>query len=229
MNGSGKAVRHETASPAVDRRVRRTRAALTRALVDLVLEKRYRSITVQDLLDRADVGRSTFYSHYRGKDDLLLRSFEAMLEMFDGCVDADTDRPRLAPVEELFRHVGDVRAFHRALARAQKIDLLFHAGAIITSRSIARRTAALSPPPAAAGSELEATAHACAGALFALLRWWVDQESPPSPRQMDELFHRLVLPGAGGSDQPSRGSADTLLTRGEPRAPARGGAGQVRR
>jgi AcrR family transcriptional regulator len=195
MNGSGKAVRRETASPVLDRRVRRTRAALTQALIELVLEKRYRSITVQDLLDRADVGRSTFYSHYRGKDDLLLRSFEAMLEMLDGCVDADTDRQRLAPVEELFHHVGDFRDFHRALARARKIDLLFHAGAISTSRSIARRIAALTPPPAAAGSELEATAHACAGALFALLRWWLDQQSPPSPRQMDELFHRLVLPG----------------------------------
>lgn len=199
MNGSGKTVRHEAPSPALDRWVRRTRAALTQALIELVLEKRYRSITVQDLLDRADVGRSTFYSHYRGKDDLLLRSFEAMLEMLDGRVDADSDRQRLAPVEELFRHVGDFRAFHGALARARKIHLLFHAGAITTSRSIARRIAALSPPPAAAGSELDATAHAYAGALFALLRWWLGQERPPSPRQMDELFHRLVLPGAASS------------------------------
>ena len=62
-----------------DRRVRRTRQALTLALIELVLEKRYDAITIQDLLDRADVGRSTFYGHYRGKDDLLLRSFEGLL------------------------------------------------------------------------------------------------------------------------------------------------------
>lgn len=195
MNGSGKAVRQEKPSPAVDRRVRRTRTALTRALIELVLEKRYRSITVQDLLDRADVGRSTFYNHYRGKDDLLLRSFEAMLEMLDGCLDEHAEPRRLAPVEELFRHVGGFRDFHGALARARKIDLLFHAGAISTSRSIAKRIATLQPPRAADGSDVAATAHACAGALFALLRWWLDQERPPSPRHMDELFHRLVLPG----------------------------------
>src|SRR5437867_644732 len=53
-----------------DRRVRRTTRALIEALVALVLEKRYDAITIQDLLDRADVGRSTFYAHYRGKDDL---------------------------------------------------------------------------------------------------------------------------------------------------------------
>ncbi|MBO0803611.1 MAG: TetR/AcrR family transcriptional regulator [Nocardiopsaceae bacterium] len=58
--------------PGTDRRVRRTRALLHQALIELILEKGYGRITVQDILDRADVGRSTFYSHYRDKDALLL-------------------------------------------------------------------------------------------------------------------------------------------------------------
>ncbi|MGW0357525.1 MULTISPECIES: TetR/AcrR family transcriptional regulator [Nocardia] len=57
-----------------DRRVRRTRSTLHRALIELMIERPYDRITVQDILDRADVGRSTFYAHFRSKDDLLVVS-----------------------------------------------------------------------------------------------------------------------------------------------------------
>ncbi len=57
-----------------DRRVRRTRATLHRALIELMIEHGYDRVTVQDVLERADVGRSTFYAHYRSKDDLLVVS-----------------------------------------------------------------------------------------------------------------------------------------------------------
>ncbi len=59
-----------------DRRVRRTRELLRSALLSLIQEKGYDRITVQDILDRADIGRSTFYAHYRDKDDLFRAGFE---------------------------------------------------------------------------------------------------------------------------------------------------------
>jgi len=74
---------------------------LTNPLVTLALEKRYEAITVQDLLDHADMGRSTFYAHYRGKDDLLLR--------------------------ELFCHLGRSRTFYQALSRARVLDRMYPA------------------------------------------------------------------------------------------------------
>src|SRR5882762_11338044 len=55
-----------------DRRVRRTRESLHKALISLALEKDYDSITVQEVLDRADVGRSTFYTHFQSMDELLI-------------------------------------------------------------------------------------------------------------------------------------------------------------
>jgi AcrR family transcriptional regulator len=59
-----------------DRRVRRTRRALHDALLTLMTEKSYDAVTVQDIIDRADVGRSTFYSHFTDKRDLLDSGFE---------------------------------------------------------------------------------------------------------------------------------------------------------
>ena len=182
--------------PAVDddRRVRRTRHALTGALIELVLEKRYDAITIQNLLDRADVGRSTFYAHYRGKDDLLLRSFEGLLEMLDQAMDRDgTPVGRLAPVRELFGHVGEMREFHRALVRAHMLDRVYQAGTTLLSRTIARR---LATGPARTGEDaarLAALAHGFAGMLFGMLRWWVESDAPLSPEQMDELYHALRL------------------------------------
>ena len=64
-----------------DERIRRTHQRLGSALVQLIAEKPIDDITVQDVLDRASVGRSTFYLHFRDKNDLLLSQLETFLEI----------------------------------------------------------------------------------------------------------------------------------------------------
>src|SRR5215469_232412 len=64
-----------------DRRSQRTRRLVISAIMELIAEKSYDAITVQDLLDRANIGRSTFYSHYFDKEDVLTALAEQMLEM----------------------------------------------------------------------------------------------------------------------------------------------------
>jgi AcrR family transcriptional regulator len=203
MNETPRSVRNahtasEVTASSGDRRIRRTRQALTDALVEVALEKRYEAMTVQDLLDRADVGRSTFYAHYRGKDDLLLRSFERMLWMLDASMDGNgTGHTRLFPVRELFQHVGASRQFHGAVAQARMLDRLYHAATECLTTMIGKRIAARGDrQPGAAPAVL--AARAAAGSLVALLRWWVDQESAEAPELMDEAYHALVLPGVLG-------------------------------
>jgi AcrR family transcriptional regulator len=79
MNNTGPAVRNR----GVDRRVVRTRRALGDALMRLLRERSLESITVQDVLDAAGVGRATFYGHFRGKQDLLLSHFESVMAWMD--------------------------------------------------------------------------------------------------------------------------------------------------
>src|SRR4029453_6969780 len=104
-----------------DRRVRRTRELLRRALLSLVQEQGYERITVQDILDRADVGRSTFYAHYRDKDDLLLSGFEDIraalaTEREEAEHGAGAKRELLQPLLIVFRHVEAHRHFWQPLA-----------------------------------------------------------------------------------------------------------------
>lgn len=63
-----------------DRRVGKTRGAIQSAFQSLLLEQSYASITVQDILDRADVGRSTFYAHFDGKGDLLRQLVDSICD-----------------------------------------------------------------------------------------------------------------------------------------------------
>ncbi|MCP2320419.1 transcriptional regulator, TetR family [Nocardia amikacinitolerans] len=103
-----------------DRRVRRTRATLHRALIELLLERPYERITVRDILDRADVGRSTFYAHFRDKDDLLLvSSTEYLRAAITAAHPEDPAAPPisapLAPVYTLFQLAQANPEVYRAL------------------------------------------------------------------------------------------------------------------
>ena len=67
-----------TAKHGVDRRVVRTRATLRQALHPLILKKGYEAVTIKDICDAANVGRSTFYAHFKSKDDLMRSHLEPL-------------------------------------------------------------------------------------------------------------------------------------------------------
>ena len=104
-----------------DARVRRTRDALGDALVALMQEKPFDTITVQDVLDRAKVGRSTFYTHYSDKDDLLMSDAEEFFESVAMLLSVRGDTSdRVFPVREFFGHIVETKQFVDALVSAGK-------------------------------------------------------------------------------------------------------------
>jgi AcrR family transcriptional regulator len=78
-----------------DRRSARTRKAIVSAFVALLFERRYDSIRVSEVIEKADVGRSTFYEHFRSKDDLLRKSMEGLLSMIADAASPEPDEARL--------------------------------------------------------------------------------------------------------------------------------------
>jgi AcrR family transcriptional regulator len=183
-----------------DRRVRRTRDRLGDALVELLVQKPFDDITVQDVLDRAGVSRSTFYTHYRDKNDLFLSDADEFFEGMATALSRFGDKSeRVAPVQELFAHVGEVRPFYNALVESGRIHDVMELGQEHFARGIEQR---LSEMPRARGVQPDrrgAIAHGLAGSLFSLLAWWVQHGMTPSPEEMDKLFHKLVWTGANGA------------------------------
>jgi AcrR family transcriptional regulator len=186
--------------PNVDRRARRTRDALGDALVELMQERPFKSITVQDVLDRADVGRSTFYTHYRDKDDLFLSDVEDFWEMMSSMLERNGEKSnRVAPVRELFAHIAEAKVFRDALVASGKAHDVMELGQGQFARAIEQRLMKLSKTKSTAAGQFAATAHALAGALFSSLNWWIDRGMPVSAAEMDDAFHRLVWSGVNAS------------------------------
>ncbi len=178
-----------------DLRIRRTRSLLSNALVALMEEKSIDKITVQEVLDRATVGRSTFYLHYRDKDDLFLCVLEDGLEMWSTALLRKQEKScRIAPVAEFFAHVGVAKKLYRALVDSGRIHTFFELAQGYFARGIARRLKDMGLK-SLVQSELDARSHALAGNLLSLLKWWLDRGARGSPKAMDELFHRMAWNG----------------------------------
>lgn len=154
----------------------RTRGALAGALVALIQEKPFDEITVQNVLDRANVSRSTFYAHYRDKSDLFFSDCE---DFFTRTANVDVS-PRLAPVRELFEHVAQMERFSAALVAGGQMHDLLDLMRGCFARSFEQRLGD------------GAVAFALAGALVSLMTWWMDRGCRESPAHMDAIFHRFV-------------------------------------
>jgi len=176
-----------------DARVRRTRDALGDALVELMHEKPFDTITVQDVLDRAHVGRSTFYSHFSDKDDLLMSDADEFFERVAmGLSEHGEKSDRVFPVKEFFSHIVEARQFLNALSSSGKWQENIELAREHFARGIERRLTELPRGKSIPESERPATAFAHAGALLSLMTWWVDRGMRQSAAEMDELFHRIV-------------------------------------
>jgi len=180
-----------------DRRVRRTRAALREALMELMTEKGYDAVTVQDLIDRADVGRSTFYAHYTDKADLL----DELLTELRGMLvpSASTDAPdRRRPLRfslEMFRHVSDQRVLLLGLIGPTGTSPVVAQIERMLTDVVRGELDGLVEPGTTPRAPLDLVASSVVASYLAALRWWVDTEFTRTPEQMDAIFSAIVAPG----------------------------------
>ena len=176
----------------LDPRVARSTRALGHALVALIQERDFADVTVQDILDRAGVGRATFYAHFRNKEDALHASYERLLDAFEPMLARPSALgPRLFPVAELLAHVGESRRLVDALHRGGQLDdfcamLVEQAARLVERRMPAWAGAAV---PVAQPSLV---ARMLAGALVESMQWWLDRPAAATPAEMDAAFHALA-------------------------------------
>ena len=183
-------------APTEDRRIQRTKKSLRDALVELILEKHYDAISVQDIIDRADVGRSTFYLHFRDKEDLFRGDWQRVVEHFVAQMTAENLLAgRIFLIRELFHHLKDFHHFYRALVKSGKVDQLFSLGQKHLTEKIEARINSVLAPGAQTNLPIPILANYLASEVFAQLKWWLDRDMPYPPERMDEIFHRLIVPG----------------------------------
>lgn len=197
-------VRERGRPPRLDARAARSQLALGRALVALMTDTAFDAITVQQVLDRAGVGRATFYAHFRNKDDLLLSDAERFIDMlarhFTGVAAGTT---RVAPVVELFSHVEDVARFIAALDRSGRQDAVFELLLGHLAQIIERRLDILVPNRDALALGHSGSARICAAMAMEMLRWFRDHPGAATAKEMDQRYHAMVWRGlsSGGGQR----------------------------
>jgi AcrR family transcriptional regulator len=189
---------HLSENAAPDRRTQRTRQTLSHALIALIQEQRYEAITVQDICDRANVGRSTFYAHYQDKDDLLAGNFSDMMKSLSQPF-AERDGQLVFPLAPLFEHTRNHHSLYHALLWGGGMDILLRAGQKQWSQQIEKYMEALLEDGRQPTVPIPAIAAYMAGSLQTLLFWWLERRMSYSPERMDEMFQQLVMPGVNAA------------------------------
>jgi hypothetical protein len=188
-----------------DRRRQRTRHALSVAFVQLLREKGYSAITVSDLIERADIGRSTFYSHYRDKDDLFVAQPDRVIELLSHDMPHQGEIP-FFPSLGLFRHVGEEYELYKAIVWTPGIDLFIkHLQTSLSHR--------IEQGFHESGRKFEVPisimANFIAGSFLTLLKWWLENKMVYSPEQMDAMFKKLALSGLEAQEKEPRSDSES--------------------
>lgn len=180
--------------PKTDRRVQRTRDVLQQALIDLIGERGYDAVTIQDIVDRANVGRTTFYLHYNGKDDLFMRCHETIASGFDS-LHALSREELLSPeapraMINVCRHLLGARVMLAPIFQSQDSLLILRRIRDQSAQHIeARLRAAFAESDSAI--PLDVLANYLAGAQIALVQWWLEKRQPHTPEDLAQAFHRV--------------------------------------
>lgn len=183
-----------------DRRIQRTRQVIGEALISLILEKGYQKITVQNIIDRANIGRSTFYDHFQDKQDLLEKGFGHVAEELDQHMQSphhpDDAPPRhLVHSIDFFQHAYENRDVYKAMVESGGGDILMEMGRKHIENNIQAHLSVLSNQQDAADFPLSIISHYLASALMALITWWQDEGGAYTPEEMDDMFNTLTMPG----------------------------------
>ena len=197
-----------------DKRVIRTRLALRNALLALIKEKEYDLISVEEIVDRANLVRATFYLHYRDKDDLLLEEFreiardrvQVLSEIPISILrqDMEVSQSRMAnssstlPILLVFEHVAQNEDLYRMLLKgknSQFIATQMHeiiAKAINQIIQIKYKNEFIHSPILI---PIDFLATYFSGAMMSSIKWYLDQEKPFNTIEMAKMFQTLFFPG----------------------------------
>jgi len=186
-----------------DPRVRRTRRILREALISLILEKDFASISIKEVTERADVAYITFFRHYESLDQLLMEVLDDGLGELMIRIDTLAKQSEASSLETEGRLI-----FEYVEQKAELFQILFKSQSVTRVRKkVLRNIAAIflkSCLPLARSGNPTATAilsNHIATSLLALIEWWLDNNRKPAPAQMGKVYKNLIIDSTVGTVQ----------------------------
>jgi AcrR family transcriptional regulator len=208
---------HDMASAPTDRRVKRTRGLLRDALVGLMVERGWEAVNVQMVCERANVGRSTFYTHFADKEELLTSGFDDLRRMM--AAQRAPGVGRIGFARGLIEHAYENKRLFRALVGRRSGQVVQNRFRLLVLDLTKDELARLGVPT----PRLDAVARYIGGAFTELLVWWLDKPSSVDVAELEGLFQELT---GGVLDRISASAGGARPAGADGRASSRrGGAG----
>jgi AcrR family transcriptional regulator len=197
----------------IDRRIQRTRHSLHTALLELIKEKEYDNISTEEIAERANIGRATFYKHYKDKEDLLLEEFREMANEkvqvlseipFSAWLQSEDNgtskgKKIAPPLLILFEHIYDNSELYYILLKNQRSGRVIERIRKIATEAIAQfmeAKAKMDPIPFVFKVPIEFLAAFFSGALLSTIDWWLEEDMRHTPKEITRLFQSLFIQGA---------------------------------
>jgi AcrR family transcriptional regulator len=168
----------------MDRRTRKTQSAIYSAFVSLIVERGYDAISVQQIIDEADVGRTTFYSHFRSKDDLLMFGFQRLRDDLQRQLDDVRLNEPWSFLEHLLQHARAHVGLYRALLRGNGGPLAERAFQAIVDELVAGEFKDQSK----GSSEIAIIT----GGLMGGIKNWIDKPTSAGLEELASTFRRFA-------------------------------------
>lgn len=201
-----------TSKPKMDRRVQRTLQSLRTALLELIKEKDYDEISIEEITERANVGRTTFYLHYKDKEDLLMEEFstimyeraQALSEIpFSVWVPVSEEDLKkniaLQPLLLVFDHIHNNSELYNLLLKSTNSSKIVERIRKISTDAIVKFVEAkmeTDPIPLLSEVPIEFFAAFFSGALISIVSWWIREDMRHSPEEVTNMFRSLFFSGA---------------------------------
>jgi AcrR family transcriptional regulator len=173
-----------------DPRVARTRGALREALLALIVERGWDATGIREICERASIGRSTFYTHFADKEDLLFSGYDDLRRRLRASSAAG--RPSAESfgfMRGLLEHAEQNRRMFRALVGKRSSEAAKRRMLQLVIDLVREDIRTL-----VASSRLEPSVHFLAGALVELLVWWADSRNPLPRAQVESIFREMSSP-----------------------------------
>jgi|ERR1051325_5690677 len=185
----------------VDPRVKRTRRLLREALVSLMLEKDFASITIREITERAEVAYITFFRHFESLDQLLMEVLDEGLAELLGYIETLAKQSETSALETegrlIFGYIEQKADLFRILFKSQSVTWV--------RKKVVQKIAAIFQksclPLARSGNQTVAAilSNHIATSLLALIEWWLDNNMKPAPAQMGKVYKSLIIDSTVGA------------------------------
>lgn len=185
----------------MDRRVRRTRRMLSEALLELIREKDYEAITIQDITEQADVHRATFYLHFATKEELLATTLESLFADLGARAKSESGVEEASFLKEtaagkvMFEHVAENADIYQVLIGKRGVGYVTHHIISYMTTVFEEKLENDFPNEDDLPIPRALVARHLTGSMYALLTWWLENEMPYSVEYMAKVANDLCRRG----------------------------------